>query len=151
MRASELSQPFSPEETGACVKLEGGTVRLGSAHPNLIMEDDLEKTEFMDPLVSKTGICRANPAPTYEEEKLATALYRETGPIVPKIHGRMHEGGYVRASQEEVKSSVFCFWEMIMTNWPAVQIKHFCPFQSSIPFPSLPILLETVFTFEPSR
>lgn len=107
MMASEIRQPFSPEEKRASVKLEAGTVRLGSTQSNLIMEHDLEKMEFMDPLMSKTGICRENPASTCEEEKLAVPLYRGTGPIIPKIQGRVHEGGYVHASQEQVKSSVF--------------------------------------------
>ncbi|MCJ8749016.1 hypothetical protein PDJAM_G00171360 [Pangasius djambal] len=101
MTASETGEPFSPEEEGASVRLEAGTGRLGSTHSNLIMENDLERMNSMDPLMSKAGICRANPASTCKEEKLATTLYREMGPIVPEIQGRGHEGGYVRASQEE--------------------------------------------------
>lgn len=133
MTTSEIRQPFSPEEKGAFVRLEGGTVRPGSTHSNLIMEHDLDRMDSMDPLVSKAGICRAKPAST--EEKLATTLYRETGPIVPEIQGRMHEGGYVRASQEQVKSSVFSISncqtlfsrgrrEIIITNWSKAQKKH---------------------------
>ncbi|XP_053086760.1 multiple PDZ domain protein isoform X2 [Pangasianodon hypophthalmus] len=101
MTASEIGEPFSPEEKGASVRLEAGTGRLGSTHSSLIMENDLERMNSMDPLMSKAGICRANTASTCKEEKLATTLYREMGPIMPEIQGRVHEGGYVRASQEE--------------------------------------------------
>lgn len=101
--ASEIGPPFSPEEKGALVRLEAETVRLGSTHSDLIVEDDF--MDCVDPLMSKAGICRANPAST--EEKLAAAFYRETGPIVPEIQGRVHEGVYVHASQEEVQNSVF--------------------------------------------
>lgn len=103
--ASEIGPPFPPEEKGAFVRLEAETVRHGSTHSDLIIEDDFKKMDSVDPPMSKAGICRANPAST--EEKLAAALYRETGPIVPEMQGRVHEGVYVHASQEEVQSSVF--------------------------------------------
>ncbi|XP_060773016.1 multiple PDZ domain protein isoform X3 [Neoarius graeffei] len=98
MTASETGQPFAPEEKGAPVRLEAGTVRLGSTSSNLITEQDSER---MDSVMSNAGICRANPASACKEEKLATALYRETGPIVPEIQGQVREGGYAHAAQEE--------------------------------------------------
>lgn len=106
LTASEIGQPFPPEEKEASVKFEARSVRLGSTHSSLLTEHDLERMDSMDSLLSKGGICRANPASTCKEEKLTT-LYRETGPTVAEIQGRVREGGYVRASQEEVKSSVF--------------------------------------------
>lgn len=95
------SEPFSPEDKGTSVRLEAGTV----SHSNLVMEHDLKTMDSMDPMMSKAGIFRANPASICKEETLAMPLYREMGPIVPE----MHEIGYVGASQEEVKSSVLNF------------------------------------------
>lgn len=132
MTASEIRQPFAPEEKGASVRLEAGTVRLGSTHSNLIMEHDLGRMDSMDPLMSKAGICSANPASTCKEEKLTTALYRETGPIIPEIQGQVDEGGYVHAAQEEVKGSVLniancqttCFQERGEKLLPQIGQKH---------------------------
>ncbi|KAK3507712.1 hypothetical protein QTP70_034817 [Hemibagrus guttatus] len=89
MTSSEIGEPFSPEE-----RLEAGTV----SHSSLIMEHDLKRMDSMDPMMSKAGICRANPASTSKEEKLTMPSYREMGPIVPEIQGRVHDVG---ASQEE--------------------------------------------------
>lgn len=129
MTASEPGQPFAPEEKGAPVRLEAGTLRLGSTSSNLITEQDLER---MDSVMSNAGICRANPAPACKEENLATALYRETGPIVPEIQGQVREGGYAHAAQEEVKSSVLsiancqttCFQERGEKLFPQIGQKH---------------------------
>lgn len=100
MTPAEIEEPFSQEEKGA------GTVRCGSTHSSLVMEHDLERMDSIEPLMSKAGICRSNPASTGKEEQLAMALYREAGLTVPEIQRRGHEVGYVDASQEEVKSSV---------------------------------------------
>lgn len=107
MTSSEIEEPFSPEEKGTSVRLEPGTLRVGFTHSSLIMEHDLKRMDSMDPTLSKAGICRANPAFTRKEDELTLPLYRETGLTMPAIQGRVHEVGYVDASQEEVRSSVF--------------------------------------------
>ncbi|GAA6099914.1 multiple PDZ domain protein isoform X10 [Tachysurus ichikawai] len=101
MTSSEIEEPFSPEEKGTSVRLEPGTLRVGFTHSSLIMEHDLKRMDSMDPTLSKAGICRANPAFTRKEDELTLPLYRETGLTMPAIQGRVHEVGYVDASQEE--------------------------------------------------
>ncbi|XP_046698509.1 multiple PDZ domain protein isoform X4 [Silurus meridionalis] len=103
MAVSEIREKFPPmDEEETSVRLKAGTGRLGSTPSNLFMEHDSEKIDPVDPLMSKAGLCSANPVSTCTEENLITTLYRETErPILPEIRGRAHDGCYVAASQEE--------------------------------------------------
>ncbi|KAF5904626.1 multiple PDZ domain protein isoform X10, partial [Clarias magur] len=90
--ASEIRQE-------AHIMLDAGAVRFGPTHSDPITQHDLQRTDSKDP----PGTHRANPVSACKDEKLASRLYRDTGPT----QERVHEGGYVHASQKELQEDDF--------------------------------------------
>ncbi|KAL7841643.1 hypothetical protein SRHO_G00253340 [Serrasalmus rhombeus] len=98
-RITDDTTPFSPEEETASLRCEGGSLRLGSAHSELIVDLGLEEMETVDPLMSTIGISRASPTSTSKEEELVKSLYTEVGPVMPEL--RVPKSIYIEDTQEE--------------------------------------------------
>ncbi|KAL7855657.1 hypothetical protein AOLI_G00192610 [Acnodon oligacanthus] len=98
-RIADDTTPFSPEEETASLRREGGSLRLGSAHSDLIVDLGLEEMETVDPLMSTIGISRASPTSTSKEEELVKSLYKEAGPVMPEL--RVPKSIYVEDTEEE--------------------------------------------------
>ncbi|XP_036439067.1 multiple PDZ domain protein isoform X2 [Colossoma macropomum] len=98
-RIADDTEPFSPEEEVASLRREGGSLRLGSAHSDLIVDLGLEEMETVDPLLSTIGISRASPTSTSKEEELVKLLYKEAGPVMPEL--QVPKSIYVEDTQEE--------------------------------------------------
>ncbi|KAL6466625.1 hypothetical protein MHYP_G00244290 [Metynnis hypsauchen] len=98
-RIADDTTPFSPEEETASLRREGGSLRLGSAHSDLILDLGLEEMETVDPLMSTIGISRASPTSTSKEEELVKSLYKEAGPVMPEL--RVPKSIYLEDTQEE--------------------------------------------------
>ncbi|XP_017553077.2 multiple PDZ domain protein isoform X4 [Pygocentrus nattereri] len=98
-RITDDTTPFSPEEETASLRCEGGSLRLGSAHSELIVDLVLEEMETVDPLMSTIGISRASPTSTSKEEELVKSLYTEVGPVMPEL--RVPKSIYIEDTQEE--------------------------------------------------
>ncbi|XP_072526790.1 multiple PDZ domain protein isoform X3 [Salminus brasiliensis] len=79
------TEPFSPEKNAASLRCEGGAIRLGSAHSDLIVELGLDEMEPMDLLLSTAGVARVSPTAASKEEELVKSLYTEAGPIMPEL------------------------------------------------------------------
>ncbi|XP_066507175.1 multiple PDZ domain protein isoform X2 [Hoplias malabaricus] len=89
------TEPFSPEEEATSLRLEGGALRLGSAHSDLILDLGLDEMEPVDSLMSTAGISRTSP----KEEELVKSLYPEVGPVRSEL--RVPKSIYAGVSVEE--------------------------------------------------
>ncbi|KAI4900868.1 hypothetical protein NFI96_019633, partial [Prochilodus magdalenae] len=98
-RVGDDTEPFSPEEEPASLRHEGGSLRLGSVHSDLIMDLGLEEMEPLEPLMSTTGISKTSPTSASKEEELVKSLYTEVVPVMSEL--RVPKSIYIGDSQEE--------------------------------------------------